>query len=90
MSPNIFVQFERFAQFVRLLNGCTHNLLDIVFKVYEGADARQQPADRVGNPLYIINIVLYLYSDKAGFITIENICIDGSMIRQMIYLGDFG
>ena len=27
---------------------------------------------------------------KAGFITGENICIDGGMTRQMIYHGDFG
>ena len=27
-------------------------------------------------------------SDKAGFITGENICIDGGMTKQMIYHGD--
>lgn len=45
---------------------------------------------RVGNPMGIANMVLYLCSDKAGFITGENICIDGGMTRQMIYHGDFG
>ena len=34
--------------------------------------------------------VLYLASDKAGFITGENICIDGGMTRNMIYHNDFG
>ena len=29
-------------------------------------------------------------SKKAGFITGENICIDGGMTRQMIYHNDFG
>ena len=53
-------------------------------------DATQQPAGRVGNPLDIANMVLYLCSDKAGFITGENICIDGGMTRQMIYHNDFG
>ena len=48
------------------------------------------PAGRVGNPLDIANMVLYLCSDKAGFITGENICIDGGMTRQMIYHNDFG
>ena len=38
----------------------------------------------------IANMVLYLCSDKAGFITGENICIDGGMTRQMIYHGDHG
>ena len=45
---------------------------------------------RVGNPLDIANMVLYLCSDKAGFITGENICIDGGMTKQMIYHNDFG
>ena len=58
--------------------------------VYNGPDATQQPAGRVGNPLDIANMVLYLCSDKAGFITGENICIDGGMTRQMIYHGDHG
>ena len=38
----------------------------------------------------IANMVLFLCSDKAGFITGENICIDGGMTRQMIYHGDHG
>ena len=58
--------------------------------VWTGPDADQQPAGRVGNPLYIANMVLFLCSDKAGFITGENICIDGGMARQMIYHNDFG
>ena len=60
------------------------------FKEYVGADAVQQPAGRVGNPLDIANMVLFLCSDKAEFITGENICIDGGMTRQMIYHGDHG
>ncbi len=55
-----------------------------------GVDATQQPAGRVGDPLDIANMVLYLCSDKAGFITGENICIDGGMTRLMIYHGDNG
>ena len=53
-------------------------------------DAVQQPVGRVGNPLDIANMVLYLCSDKAGFITGENICIDGGMTHQMIYHADNG
>ena len=55
-----------------------------------GPDALQQPVGRVGDPLDIANMVLYLCSDMAGFITGENICIDGGMTRQMIYHGDYG
>lgn len=64
--------------------------IDTTYTVYEGPDATQQPAARVGNPRDIAHMVLYLCSDKAGFITGENICIDGGMTRQMIYHGDHG
>lgn len=57
---------------------------------YTGADAIQQPVGRVGNPHDIASMVLYLCSDMAGFLTGENICIDGGMTRQMIYHGDCG
>lgn len=57
---------------------------------WEGPDVAQHPAGRVGNPLDIAHMVLFLCSDKAGFITGENICIDGGMTRQMIYHNDFG
>ena len=57
---------------------------------YSGPDAIQQPAGRVGNPLDIASMVLFLCSPKAGFITGENICIDGGMTHQMIYHGDHG
>lgn len=57
---------------------------------YEGADALQHPSGRVGNPLDIAHMVLFLCSDKAGFITGENIRIDGGMSRRMIYHGEEG
>ena len=57
---------------------------------WTGADALQQPSGRVGEPEDIANMVLYLCSPMAGFITGENICIDGGMTRKMIYHGDCG
>lgn len=72
------------------VNSVSPGWIDTSGTVYEGPDAIQQPAGRVGNPLDIANMVLYLCSDKAGFITGENICIDGGMTRQMIYHGDNG
>ena len=53
-----------------------------------GADALQQPVGRVGKPEDIAEMVLFLCSDKAGFIAGENICVDGGMTRQMIYHGE--
>ena len=72
------------------VNSISPGWIDTAYTVYEGADATQQPVGRVGNPLDIANMVLFLCSDKAGFITGENICIDGGMTRQMIYHGDCG
>ena len=72
------------------VNSISPGWIDNDYTVYEGADATQQPAGRVGNPPDIANMVLYLCSDMAGFITGENICIDGGMTKQMIYHGDHG
>jgi len=78
-----------FAGRVRV-NSISPGWIDTAYTVYEGPDAVQQPSGRVGNPPDIANMVLYLCSDMAGFITGENICIDGGMTRQMIYHGDCG
>lgn len=72
------------------VNSISPGWIDTQSTVYEGPDAAQHPAGRVGNPLDIAHMVLYLCSDKAGFITGENICIDGGMSRQMVYHNDFG
>lgn len=56
----------------------------------KGSDALQHPVQRVGQPADIANMVLFLCSDKASFITGETIRIDGGMSRQMIYHGDQG
>ena len=72
------------------VNSISPGWIDTSYQVYEGPDAVQQPCGRVGNPLDIANMVLYLCSENAGFITGENICIDGGMTRLMIYHGDNG
>ena len=78
-----------FAGKVRV-NSISPGWIDTAYTQYEGPDAIQQPAGRVGNPLDIANMVLFLASEKAGFITGENICIDGGQTRLMIYHGDHG
>ena len=72
------------------VNSISPGWIDTAYTVYNGPDATQQPVGRVGNPMDIANMVLFLSSDKAGFITGENICIDGGMTHQMIYHGDHG
>ncbi|MDD2994005.1 MAG: SDR family oxidoreductase [Pygmaiobacter sp.] len=72
------------------VNSISPGWVDTTGAVYSGPDAAQQFAGRVGTPLDIANMVLYLCSDKAGFITGENICIDGGMTHRMIYHGDDG
>ena len=72
------------------VNSVSPGWIDNNYTVYEGADAIQHPVGRVGNPLDIANMVLYLCSDMSGFITGENICIDGGMTRQMVYHADNG
>ena len=72
------------------VNSISPGWIDTAYTVYEGPDAYQQPAGRVGNPLDIANMVLFLASDKAGFITGENICIDGGQTKLMIYHRDHG
>lgn len=72
------------------VNSISPGWVDTTGTVYTGPDTAQQFAGRVGTPLDIANMVLYLCSDKAGFITGENICIDGGMTHRMIYHGDDG
>ncbi len=70
------------------VNSISPGWINTTQEKYDGADALQQPVGRVGNPMDIVNMVMFLCSDKAGFITGENICIDGGMTKQMIYHGD--
>lgn len=72
------------------VNSISPGWIDVDFMEYDGPDAYQQPSGRVGNPLDIAHMVLFLCSDKAGFINGENICIDGGMTKQMIYHDDYG
>lgn len=72
------------------VNSISPGWIDTTGSTFAGPDATQQPAGRVGNPLDIANTVLFLASEKAGFITGENICIDGGMTKLMVYHGDHG
>jgi NAD(P)-dependent dehydrogenase (short-subunit alcohol dehydrogenase family) len=54
-------------------------------------DEKQHPAGRVGSPADIAEMVMFLCdNDRSGFITGENIVIDGGMSKLMVYHGDKG
>jgi len=72
------------------VNSISPGWIDTTGSEITGPDAVQQPAGRVGRPEDIAELALFLCSDKAGFITGENICVDGGMTRLMIYHGDHG
>ena len=72
------------------VNSISPGWIDTTGADITGADALQQPAGRVGKPADIAETVMFLCSDRAGFITGENICVDGGMTRLMIYHSEHG
>ena len=72
------------------INSVSPGWIDTEYRVYEGPDALQQSVGRVGNPDDIAEAVLFLSSPRAGFITGENLTVDGGMTRLMIYHGEHG
>ena len=72
------------------VNSVSPGWIDTTGSVTDPVDLAQHPAGRVGTPMDIANAVLFLCSEQAGFITGENLCVDGGMTRLMIYHGDHG
>ncbi|MBR3694268.1 MAG: SDR family oxidoreductase [Erysipelotrichales bacterium] len=72
------------------VNSISPGWIDTTDSEFSGPDAIQQPVGRVGRPEDIASMVLFLCSSKAGFITGENICIDGGMTKLMVYHNDHG
>ena len=64
------------------MNSISTGWIDTAYTIYDGLDAIQQPDGHVDNPMDIVNMVLFLCCDKSGFITGENICIDGGMTKD--------
>ena len=72
------------------VNSISPGWIDTTGSAITGPDAAQQPVRRVGKPEDIAEMALFLCSDKASFITGENIYIDGGMTKLMIYHGEHG
>ena len=72
------------------VNSISPGWINTTEEEFSEADASQQPAGRIGKPEDIAEMILFLCSEKAGFITGENICIDGGMTKLMIYHGENG
>lgn len=72
------------------VNSISPGWIDTTNTIYTGSDAIQHPAGRVGKPMDIAYLALFLASEKASFMTGENICVDGGQTKLMIYHGDHG
>ena len=72
------------------VNAVSPGWIDTLESELEPADTAQHPAGRVGVPEDIVHAVLFLLSEKAGFITGQNLTVDGGMTRLMVYHNDFG
>ncbi len=58
----------------------------IAHKPVRKKDQAQHPVGRVGRDQDVAELVAYLISDAAGFVTAQNFVIDGGMTRKMIYV----
>lgn len=64
--------------------------IDTTGAQFEDADMTQHPAGRVGTPSDIVHAVMFLCDQRSGFITGQNITVDGGMTKLMVYHNDHG
>lgn len=72
------------------VNSISPGWIDTTNSDFESSDHYQHPVGRVGRPEDIVEMVNYLCSEKAGFITGQDFVVDGGMSKQMIYHNDKG
>ena len=75
---------------VARVNCISPGWIDTTNSDFSPQDIAQHPAGKVGVPDDIADMILFLCSDKAQFITGENINIDGGMSKLMVYHNDCG
>ncbi len=72
------------------VNSVSPGWIDTTNSEFFGADNIQHSVCRVGTPQDITDMVFFLASEKAGFITGQDFVVDGGMSVKMIYHGDEG
>jgi NAD(P)-dependent dehydrogenase (short-subunit alcohol dehydrogenase family) len=72
------------------VNAISPGWIDTTGSDWSREDKLQHPVGRVGNPMDIARMALYLCGEDSGFITGENITVDGGMTKLMIYHNDDG
>jgi len=72
------------------VNSISPGWIDTKNSQFSGADNTQHPVGRVGVPADIVHAVMFLCDEKSGFITGQNITVDGGMTKLMVYHNDYG
>ena len=72
------------------VNSISPGWIDTAGAQFEGADMTQHPAGRVGMPKDIVHAVMFLCDERSGFITGQDIIVDGGMTKLMVYHNDYG
>lgn len=72
------------------VNSISPGWIDTTGRQFQGSDNSQHPAGRVGEPADIVHAVMFLCDQRSGFITGQDIAVDGGMTKLMIYHDDCG
>ena len=73
------------------VNAISPGWIDTTGGTFQGGDAGQHLVGRVGMPEDIMQAVLFLCDEtRSGFITGQNLVVDGGMTKRMIYHDDEG
>ncbi len=72
------------------VNSVSPGWIDTTCGSFPSEDHAQHPAGRIGVPKDIARVVLFLCGEDSGFITGENITVDGGMTKLMVYNDDHG
>lgn len=72
------------------VNAISPGWIDTTNSHFTHSDSEQHPVKRIGSSNDIADMVMFLCSNKANFITGENITIDGGMTKLMIYHNEHG